>query len=116
MNLLKQNKLISTIFVNRWHCECEFVRKFRAFIDANLNIVRDAKTITCTSSETSLTEVGCSGNISIFSIDRIYSKLKYTVMVLRYILYFLLNNLFEALILSVFVIFFFLQVSLGIDE
>ena len=47
-------------FIKRWHCECEFVRKFRAFIDANLNIVRDAKSITCTSTETNLVDVGCS--------------------------------------------------------
>ncbi|XP_040573970.1 toll-like receptor Tollo [Lepeophtheirus salmonis] len=34
---------------NWWQCDCEFVSKFREFIDDHLDIVRDYQSITCTS-------------------------------------------------------------------
>ena len=36
---------------NWWQCECEFVRKFRMFIDAHIEVIPDAKRIKCTSME-----------------------------------------------------------------
>ena len=51
-----------TLANNWWQCECDFVRKFRMFIDGNLGIIPDAKVITCTSTETSLAALNeCSG-------------------------------------------------------
>ena len=34
---------------NWWQCHCEFVRKFRMFIDAHIGAIPDAKSIKCTS-------------------------------------------------------------------
>ena len=39
-----------TLSSNWWQCECEFVRKFRKFIDANIEAIPDANNIKCTSS------------------------------------------------------------------
>ncbi|TRY62905.1 hypothetical protein TCAL_07138, partial [Tigriopus californicus] len=51
-----------TLANNWWQCDCDFVRKFRMFIDGNFDIIPDAKEITCTSSETSLAQLNeCSG-------------------------------------------------------
>ena len=51
-----------TLANNWWQCDCDFVRKFRMFIDGNVDIIPDAKQITCTSSETSLSQLNeCSG-------------------------------------------------------
>ena len=40
-----------TLSSNWWQCECEFVRKFRTFIDDNIEAIPDANNIKCTSSE-----------------------------------------------------------------
>eukprot|EP00095_Tigriopus_kingsejongensis_P004367 maker-scaffold57_size444674-snap-gene-2.12 protein:Tk04367 transcript:maker-scaffold57_size444674-snap-gene-2.12-mRNA-1 annotation:"slit homolog 3 protein" len=51
-----------TLANNWWQCDCDFVRKFRMFIDGNFDIIPDAKDITCTSSETSMAQLNeCSG-------------------------------------------------------
>jgi len=40
-----------TLSSNWWQCECEFVRKFRVFIDDNIEAIPDANNIKCTSSQ-----------------------------------------------------------------
>ena len=55
---------------NWWQCECEFVRKFRMFIDAHIEVIPDAKRIKCTSMETgnSLTTRGQQCSDDMYSI------------------------------------------------
>ena len=36
---------------NWWQCDCDFVRKFRMYIDGNLDVIADSSSITCTSSD-----------------------------------------------------------------
>ena len=71
---LSSNSRLQTLTLanNWWQCDCDFVRKFRMFIDGNVDIIPDAKKITCTSSETSLTHLSqCTG---IASSNYIYER------------------------------------------
>ncbi len=45
------NLMLLTLADNWWQCDCDFVRKFRMFVDGNIDIIPDAARITCTSSD-----------------------------------------------------------------
>ena len=48
-----------TLANNWWQCDCSFVRKFRMYIDGNLDVIADSSSITCTSSDSTMNE--CTG-------------------------------------------------------
>ena len=80
---LSSNPSISalTLADNWWRCDCDFVRKFRMFIDGKPEgVVEDAKNITCTSSDAEDSAGGgglreeCSGILNGFHYERTFGN------------------------------------------
>lgn len=82
---LSSNPALSSLTLanNWWRCDCDFVRKFRMFIDGKAEgIVEDAKMITCTSSDSDADDQGgggglreeCSGILKGFQFERTFGS------------------------------------------
>ncbi len=63
---LSSNPALQTLALsdNWWQCDCDFVRKFRMFIDGNADIIPDAADIRCTSPSDDSDLNDCSGFLS----------------------------------------------------